>query len=455
MFVTKKALPRRQVLRGLGTALALPLLDAMVPALTPVVRTAARPARRLGFVYIPNGVAMNAAVNHWTPTQEGSAFELSPILQPLGPYQDDLTVVSGLRQLQADALGDGNGEHARATAAWLNGVHPIKTEGADIRAGITADQVAAMEIGRETVLPSLELAAFDLEVVGDCDPGYSCTYVSTMSWRTPTAPIPTINNPRRVFDRLFGDGGTSEQRLERLRQERSILDWIRDDLERLTRTLGAGDRGRVEEYLDAVREVERRIQQLERSGVAELTSELERPLGIPDRFDDYVTLMFDLQWLAFRADLTRVVTFMMGKEQGTRSFPEIGISEPHHGISHHQDNPEQLAKLAKINVFFTDLFAAFLQKLASTPDGEGSLLDHTLYLYGAGISDPNLHLHFDLPLLLVGGAGGRRKGPRHVRFPEETPMTNLLLTMLDRVGVSQEHLGDSTGSLNLEPLSGV
>ncbi|MBM3778249.1 MAG: DUF1552 domain-containing protein [Acidimicrobiia bacterium] len=454
MIVTRKALSRRTVLRGVGAAVALPLLDAMVPALSPVARTAARPVKRLGFIYIPNGVAMNKDVNYWTPAQDGTGFELSQILAPLEPFRDRLTVISGLRQQNADALGDGNGEHTRATAAWLTGAHPKKTEGPDIQAGTSADQIAAAAIGKDVPLPSLELAAFDIDgvVVGDCDPGYSCTYVATMSWRTPTTPMPTISNPRLVFERLFGEGGTEAQRLDRLQKQRSILDWVREDLGELTRTVGARDRQRIEEYLDAVRDIEQRIQATERqASQSTLPEVLERPLGVPERFEDHVNLMFDLQWLAFQADLTRVVTFMLGKEQNTKTFPEIGVGEPWHPVSHHQDNPVQIAKLAKINTYQTGLYARFLGKLASTPDGDGgTLLDQTLYLYGAGLGNPNLHLHVDLPLTLVGGTRGDFKGGQHVRFPGETPMTNLLLSMLEEAGVSEEVLGDSTGRLPVD-----
>lgn len=456
MFITKSALPRRTFLRGAGAALALPLLDAMVPAMTALAQTPAAPLRRLGFIYGPNGIARNfSGINYWTPKGEGSSFELSPILTPLAPFRDRLVVVSGLAQHQADAHDDGaNGDHTRGTSSWLTGVHPKRTEGADVRNGTSADQIAATAIGRDTALPSLELA-IDLNFLGgQCENSYSCAYLNTLAWRTPTTPLPTENNPRIVFERLFGDGGTSEQRLSQAKQNRSILDSVMSDLGRLQQTLGPADRVAVGDYVDAVREVERRIQGVEKAGAAELPT-LDRPAGIPDRFDEHVKLMYELQWLAFRADLTRVVTFMLGRELNFRTYPEIGINEGHHGLSHHQDNPAQIAKLAKLNTYQAELFAWFLEKLRATPEGDGTLLDRSLFLYGAGLSNPNLHAHYDLPLLVVGGGAGRLKGGRHLVFKQETPMTNLLLSMLDKVGVRTEQLGDSSGRVPIEPLGEV
>jgi hypothetical protein len=448
MFVSKIALPRRTFLRGLGAALGLPLLDAMVPSMTALAQTAARPVRRLGFVYLPNGVARNfTGINYWTPLGEGTSFEFSPILTPLRPFRDRLVVISGLAQHQADAFDDGaNGDHTRGTSSWLTGVHPKRTEGADVRNGISADQIAAAEIGKDAPLPSLELA-IDLNFLGgQCENSYACVYMNTLAWRSPTVPLPTENNPRIVFERLFGDGGSPEQRTARARENRSILDSVMDDLERLQRSLGPSDRTKVTDYLDAVREVERRIQGVERRNTSDLP-ELTQPSGIPDRFDEHVKLMYELQWLAYRADITRVVSFMLGRELNFRIYPEIGITEGHHGLSHHQDNPNQLAKYAKLNTYQTELFSWFLEKLKSTPEGDGTLLDHSLFLYGAGLSNPNLHAHYDLPLALVGGAAGQLRGGRHVVYKEETPMTNLLLTMLDKAGVRAERLGDSTGRL--------
>jgi len=454
MFVSKLALPRRTFLRGVGAALALPLLDAMVPALTAQSRTAAQPLRRLGFVYMPNGVARNfTGVNYWTPLGEGASFEFSPILKPLEPFRDRMVVVSGLAQHQADAHDDGaNGDHTRGTSSWLTGVHPKRTEGADIRNGRSADQIAAAEIGKDTALPSLELA-IDLNFLGgQCENSYACAYMNTLSWSTATTPLPTENNPRIVFERLFGDGGTSEQRLSRARENRSILDSVMADLNRLQNSLGPSDRTKVTDYVDSVREVERRIQRVEQRNASDLP-DLNQPSGIPERFDEHVKLMYELQWLAYRADVTRVVTFMLGRELNFRTYPEIGITEGHHGLSHHQDNPNQLAKYAKLGTYQAELFSWFLDKLKSTPEGDGTLFDHSLFLYGAALSNPNLHAHYDLPLVLVGSAAGQLRGGRHIVYKQETPMTNLLLSMLDKVGVPAEKLGDSTG--RLEPLSGL
>lgn len=459
MFITKMALSRRTILRGLGATIALPLLDAMVPALSAVAKTAASPVSRIGFLYLPNGVGMNhTGINYWRPEGEGASFEFSPILKPLEPFRNQLVVASGLSHPQAESLGDGAGDHTRGTATWLNGVHPNHTEGAEVRAGITADQMAAMEFGKATPLPSLELSTDLNMLVGNCDGAYSCAYMNTLSWRTSTTPLPTESNPRAVFERLFGDGGTPAQRLAELRKDRSILDSVTTDLARFQQGLGHGDRARTEEYLDAIREVEHRIQMNEKS-VAEVLPApgMERPpVGIPDSFADHVKLMLDLQWLAYQADLTRVFTFMFGREISSRIYPEIGLTEGHHAISHHGDKPEQIEKLARLNTYQTQLFASFLEKLRSTPDGDGSLLDHCLLLYGAGLSNPNIHSHNDLPLLLVGGASGQLNGGRHLAYPLKTPMTNLLATMLDKVGVHVDKVGDSTGRLSLvEPLSGV
>jgi hypothetical protein len=454
MFITRKALPRRTFLRGVGVTLGLPLLDAMVPALTALAQTPAAPVKRLGFVYLPNGVARNfTGINYWTPTGEGTGFELSPILSPLAPYKNRLLVISGLAQHQADAFDDGaNGDHTRGTSSWLTGVHCKRTEGADVKNGVSADQIAANHLGRTTALPSLELA-IDLNFLGgQCENSYSCAYLNTLAWSSDTTPLPTENNPRIVFERLFGDGGTSEQRVAQAKRNQSILDSVVADLAKLQDSLGARDRTTVAEYLDSVREVERRIQRIEARDGSELPT-LERPAGVPDRFDEHVKLMYELQWLAFRSDMTRVVTFMLGRELNFRTYPEIGITEGHHGLSHHQDNPTQLAKYARLNTYQTELFAWFLEKLQSTPEGEGTLLDHSMFMYGASLSNPNLHAHYDLPILVVGGGAGQVRGGRHLVFRTETPMTNLLLSLLDKAGVPAEKLGDSTG--RLETLSGV
>ena len=452
MIISKVSLPRRTVLRGIGATVALPLLDAMVPALAAIQTSAAKPVRRLAFIYVPNGVAKNhSGVDFWKP-RGGDRLELSPILSPLAAYVDQLVVVSGLSHATAQQGSDGNGDHTRSTATWLSGVRPKKTQGSDLRAGTTADQIAAEKLGTDTVLPSLELAAIDIDyLVGQCENGYSCAYTSTLAWRTPTAPLPAVGNPRVVFEQLFGEGGTTAQRIARLQKRSSILDAVAREISRLERTLGPGDRARTSEYIDAVREVERRIQKAEaRAGDSLLPSPAA---GVPEKFSDHVQLMFDLQWLAYQADITRVCTFMLGRELNNRTFPEIGVNEAHHSISHHSDNPEQIAKLLKINVLQSQLFAAFLEKLRATPDGDGSLLDHSLVLFGAGMSNPNVHSHMDLPLVVVGGGAGTMKGGRHLEYPLETPMTNLLVSMLGKAGIPVDRLGDSTG--RIEPLSGL
>ena len=450
MIISKKALPRRTVLRGLGTAMALPMLDAMVPALSGISGRAAEPVRRLGWVYCPNGMAMDA----WMPAAKES-LELSTTLSPLAPYRDQTAVVSGLAQGQAEALGDGNGEHTRATATWLNGIHPRETEGADVRAGKTADQIAADQLGRTTPLGSLELAIDQDFLVGSCDNGYSCIYMNTIAWRDETTPLPMQNNPRVGFERLFGDGGSTADRQSEFRKDRSILDAITSDLARLQREVGVGDQARVTQYLDAVRAIERRIQLSEQKDTE--LPELERPVGIPESYQEHVELMFDLTALAYQVDMTRVFTFMLGRELNGRAYPEIGIPDSHHGLSHHRYDLEKLAQLAKINTYHVSLFTHFLDELANTPDGDGSLLDHSLLMYGASLSDSNKHSHFDLPLLLVGGGAGQLKGGRHLQYPRDTPMTNLLVSQLDKAGVRlDDGLGDSTGRLvELAPLANI
>lgn len=453
MFIAKKALPRRTFLRGLGATLALPMLDAMVPALWADKGGAATP-RRLGFIYLPNGVARDdARINYWKPVA-GPGLELSSVLQPLEPFRERIVVLSGLSHVQAEPWGDGNGDHTRGTSTWLSGVHPKHTEGGDISSGTTADQIAARRLGEDTVFSSLELGLDVNSTVGDCENGYSCAYMNTLAWRTPTTPLPTEPNPRVVFERLFADGGTAEERRARIRKNRSILDSVGAEMTRLQQGLGSPDRARVTEYFDALRDVERRIQKSEQRSAQSTTPALERPSGIPENFSDHVRMMFDLQWLAFQGDLSRVITFMMGREISSRTFPEIGIVEAHHGLSHHRDDAGQIAKIAKINTLQCQLFADFLDTLQSTADGDGTLLDHTLLLYGAGLANPNAHSHRDLALLVAGGTKDQLKGGRHLEYPLDTPMTNLLLSMLDKVGIPADTLGDSTGRLDrLEPLT--
>jgi len=451
MFITKKCLSRRVVLRGIGATLALPLLDGMIPALSAVAKTAAGGVKRLGVIYTPNGMNMP----RWLPEGEGAGFKFSPILEPLAPFRKDMVVLSGLADKYGWPQGDeGTGDHARASATFLTGVHVKKTEGADIQGGVSMDQIAAQTLGKDTQLASLELALESVEFLGACDAGYSCAYANTIAWRSPTTPLPMENDPRAVFERLFGASDTTDaaSRLRRIQKERSILDAVIEDVVGLQRTLGPRDRTKMVEYLDAIRDVERRIQKAEEQSSRELPV-IEQPLGIPDTFQAHARLMFDLLTLAFQTDMTRVATFMLAHEVSSRSYPEIGVPDSHHPVSHHQNDPEKLAKLAKINTFHVEQFAYFLDKLRSTPDGDGSLLDHSMLLYGSGISDSNIHLHDNLPLVLVGGAAAGIKGGRHLQYPKDTPVTNLYLSMLDKVGVAVESVGDSTG--RIEHLSDV
>ena len=452
MIITKHSLPRRTFLRGTGATLALPLLDSMVPAFAAVRRSAAKPVPRLFTGYVPNGVIMD----RWTPAAEGALTALPPTLEPLTPFRDQLLVVSGLADAPAFPLpGEGTGDHVRAAATFLTGVHPKKTDGPDIRGGTSMDQMAAGVLGRETVLASLELAIDPNELIGACEAGWSCAYANTLSWRNPTTPLPMENQPRAVFERLFGDADdtTPEARRARLREDRSILDSLVREVADFQRVLGPGDRTKVTQYLEAIRDVERRIRLAEAQSHRELP-ELARPSGgIPDTFEEHARVMLDLQVLAFQADLTRVVTFMMSREVSPRTYPELGIPDPHHGLSHHQNRPEQMAKLAKLNRHHVEQLAYFMEKLAATPDGDGTLLDQVLIQYGCGISDGNQHLHVNLPVLVAGGAAGAVSGGRHLRVAEETPLTNLQLAVLEKLGVPTEKLGDSTGVV--KHLSGV
>jgi len=424
----------------------------MVPALALAKNTAANPVVRLGYVYVPNGIIMD----RWTPTGEGAGFAFAPTMQALEPFRDRLVVLSGLAQVNGRALGDGAGDHARAGATWLTGVHPKKTEGANIHAGVSVDQIAARELGKTTQLGSLEIGLESPTLAGDCDSGYSCAYTNTISWRSPTTPNPMEVNPRAVFERLFGDGDSTDPaaRLASLNEQRSILDYVSADVSRLKGGLGASDRGKLTEYLDAIRDIERRIQKAEEQSSTMQLPVMQRPGSIPEEFDDHARLMMDLMVIAYQTDMTRIVSCMIAREGSNRSYRSIGVPDGHHSVTHHQNDPVKIEKTAKINHLHAQTFAYLLQKMQSTADGDGTLLDHSMILYGSSISDGNAHTHHDLPLVLAGGGCGQLKGGRHLRFPKETPMNNLLLTMLSKAGLHPSaKLGDSNGFL--EHLSDV
>ena len=451
MIITKKHLPRRTFLRGIGATVALPLLDGMVPALTALRATAAQPVRRFGIVYVPNGILMD----RWTPPGEGTGLELTPILEPLAAYRDDMILLTGLSNKQGDAWpGEGAGDHARAAAAYLTGVHPKKTEGADIRAGVSVDQIAARVLGQETQLSSLELSLESREAVGSCDPGYSCAYANTLSWRSPTTPLPMENNPRVVFERLFGGNEITDPEAWRARREedRNILDAVGDKVARLQGKLGQRDQLKLEEYLEAIRDIERRIQMAEAQSERELPV-MEQPPGIPSTFEEHAKVMYDLQVLAYQADLTRVITFMVGHETSQRAYPEIGVPDAHHPLSHHGGDADKIEKLIKVNEYHARMFEYYVTRLSETRDGDSSLLDQSMIIYGSGMSDGNGHNHHNLPTLLVGKGAGSLKGGRHLRYAPETPVTNLFLTVLDKLGVPAETLGDSSG--RMQQLSSV
>ena len=443
MIVTRRHLPRRTFLKGMGAAIALPVLDAMHPALATAAQSQA--PLRLGFTYVPNGVTMI----DWMPKSEGAGFEYSRILKPLESFRNETLVLSGLAHRNGYALGDGPGDHARAGASYLTGVHPRKTAGADIQNGISADQIAAQHLARETRFSSLELGCDDSRTVGNCDSGYSCAYTNSLAWRGPATPMPPETNPRLVFERLFGDLDTSlppETRARRLRHRRSILDLVGERSRELAGTLGPADRRKLDEYLSSIRDIERRIEKAEQDPTG-LTPAIDKPSGIPVLYTDYVKLMFDLHLVAFQTDQTRVVTMMMGREGSMRTYPEIGVPDPHHPLTHHRGNAEWIERVTQINTLHTQLFAGFVEKLKATPDGDGTLLDHSMIVYGSGLSDGNRHTHEDLPVLLVGRGGGFSLG-RHIVYPRDTPMTNLFLTLLDRMGVRPEKIGDSTGAID-------
>src|SRR5271169_5779384 len=436
MIVTKKAISRRTVLQGVGVTVGLPLLDAMVPAFATAATTPA-PARRLGVVYHPNGVIYDK----WLPTGVGTKYELSPTLKALEPFKDKVTVITGLSSDPAEPLGDGGGDHSRACGSYLTGVH-VKKSDSNGENAVSMDQIAAKAFERDTQLSSLQMTADENSLLGSCDLGYSCAYSSTLSWLTPTLPLMAENNPRVLFERMFGASDSTDARVRaaRLEQDRSLL----DSVNQLQRKLGAADNRKMNDYLAALRDVERRIQKAEEQSSKALP-DVAQPAGIPNVFEEHVRLLYDLQLLAYQSDLTRVTTFMYGREQTGRPYPQIGVPEPHHPLTHHQGNPEKMEKCAKIQRYHIALFAEYLEKLRNTPDGDGSLLDHVILLFGSGISNSDRHTHGPLPTFLVGGGGGTLKGGRHLVYPEHTPLTNLQLTLLNKLGVPTETLGDSNG----------
>lgn len=448
MIIFRKALPRRTFLRGLGVSLALPLLDAMVPALTAEASTAASPARlrRLGFVYMPMGSDMS----RWMPPREDSLSELSPTLAPLAPIKDHVTAITNLELKNAYP-----GTHATSNAAFLSAAKARWTESTDYFLGTTVDQIAAQQIGHQTQLPSLEMSMDLLATVGQCDNGYACVYQNNLSWSSPTTPLPAEAHPRIVFERLFGEGGNTAQRQAALKKRASLLDSIGEEIRRLQNTLGPADQAKVTQYLETVREVERRIQQAEAGTKDNPLPDLDRPVGVPASYADHARLMFDLQLLAFQGDITRIITFQLARETSNRTYPEIGVPEAHHPLTHHGNDPEKIAKVAVINRFHVSLFAEFLEKLKATPEANGTMLDHVLYLYGSGMGNPNVHDHTNLPVLVAGGAAGKMRGGRHIKFAKPTPLANLHLTLLDKLNVRLDSFADSDGKIDalFEPLT--
>jgi len=438
MFLTKKAIPRRTLLKTARAALALPLLDAMIPAVTAWAQTPAKPVARLGFVFIPMGCDQA----RWTPPGEGNLDTLSPILAPLKPVKDHVTVLTNTRLMNAYP-----GTHDTSNASFLSAAFAKHTESSDYYLGTTVDQIAAKEMGKDTQLASLQLAMDLNPLAGVCNNGYACVYQNCLSWSSPTTPLPSEAHPRVVFERLFGEGGSGAARRAALRDRASLLDSFNSDIAKLKGRLGNPDRVRLDQYLDSVRQIEREIERAEKAVADNKTPDMDRPVGVPAAFADHAKLMFDLQVLAFQANITRVVTFQLTREESNRTYPEIGVADPHHPTSHHGNDPENLAKLAKINTFHMSLFADFLQKLKATPDGDGSLLDHTVYVYGSGMGNSSLHDHERLPMLVAGGAATGLKGNRHIRYEKGMNLANLHLTLLDRVGIHLDSFGDSTGEI--------
>lgn len=443
-FITKKFIPRRTFLRGVGATMALPLLEAMVPAATAQTKTAGNPVRRLGFVFMP----MGCDNSRWTPPGD-TLDQLSPILSSLAPVRDEVSVISNMELQNAYP-----GSHATSNAAFLSAAKAKLTESNDYYLGTTVDQIAAKQIGQTTQLPSLELAMDLLQVVGQCDNGYACVYQNSLSWSSPTTPLPAEAHPRIVFESLFGDGGSVRERRAALKRRASLLDSFKADLARLQRDLGPGDRTRLGQYLETVREVERRIQEAEADTRDNPLPDLDRPVGVPAAYADHARLMFDLQVLALQGDVTRVITFQLARETSNRTYPEIGVPDPHHPLSHHGNDPAKIERMSKINAFHVSLFAEFLGKLKATREGDGTLLDHSLYLYGSGIGNPNIHDHTNLPIIVAGGAAGGMKGGRHLKHARPTPLANLHLTLLDKVGVRLDSFADSNGKVDelFEPL---
>ncbi len=443
-LITRKALPRRTVLRGIGAMVALPLLGAMVPALTATAKTAAAPVPRLGFFYAPNGMFLP----NFHPAGEGGRdYEITPILRPLEAYREQMVIVSGLSNSGIVSPNEGGGVHTRAHGGWLSGMLPKRTEGADIEAGKTVDQYAADVLGKDTSLRSLELTTESNYTVGNCENGYSCTYQNSTSWRSPTTPLPHERDPRVVFQRLFGDGGSVAARLAQMQTDRSILDSVTDSINRLERRLGPGDRVVVEEYLDAVREIERRIQRAGQNSASTPLPSVAQPAGVPDDYDEHVEMLFEMLVLAYQADITRVSCFQMARELSGRTYPHIGVPEAHHSVSHHQLNPYNIQQYTKINAHQVSLFGKLIERLHNTADGDGTLLDHSIMLYGTGMGDGDHHTPYNLPVILAGGGCGRLAGGRHMKYEMHTPFMNLGLTLLDKVGVHVERIADSTGLL--------
>jgi hypothetical protein len=438
MFLTKKAIPRRTFLRSAQGAMALPLLDAMIPAATAWAQTPAKPVPRLGFVFIPMGCDQA----RWTPPGQGKLDELSPILNPLKPVKDQVTVITNLRLPNAYP-----GTHDTSNSAFLSAATSKHTESSDYYLGTTVDQIAAREMGRETQLASLQLAMDLNPLAGVCNNGYSCVYQNCLSWSSPTTPLPSEAHPRVVFERLFGEGGNADARRAALRNRESLLDSFTKNIARFKQRVGAPDRVRLDQYLDSVRQVEREIQRAEQAVTENKTPDLDRPVGVPAAFADHAKLMFDLQILAFQADITRVIAFQLTREQSNRTYPEIGVPDPHHPTSHHGNDPYKVAQIEKINTYHVSLFSEFLQRMKATPDGNGSLLDHSIYLYGSGMGNPSLHDHENLPILVAGGAATGLKGGRHIRYEKGTNLSNLHLTLLDRVGIHLDSFVDSTGKV--------